>query len=171
MTKVLTGVLSVIAAGVLLIAYGLLVPRATTINTQFDARAAGIAMARPAFASEPVMWRESPYAIGADGRPMMPAYPVPVSTAYGAPSYLAPQVAEEVRPVRRVSEVLAPRPQAVRYVAERPRRNWKKSALVIGGSSAAGAGLGAVFGGRKGALIGAAIGGGASTIFETTRDR
>jgi hypothetical protein len=31
------------------------------------------------------------------------------------------------------------------------------------------AGVGAVFGGKKGALIGAAIGGGASTIYESTK--
>jgi len=36
-------------------------------------------------------------------------------------------------------------------------RDWTKTAMVIGGSSAAGAGLGAIFGGKKGALIGAAI--------------
>lgn len=45
-------------------------------------------------------------------------------------------------------------------------RNWKKTALVIGGSTATGAGVGAIFGGKKGALIGAAIGGGASTLWE-----
>jgi hypothetical protein len=37
---------------------------------------------------------------------------------------------------------------------------------VIGGTTAAGAGLGAIFGGKKGALIGAALGGGASSIYE-----
>jgi hypothetical protein len=41
--------------------------------------------------------------------------------------------------------------------------------MIIGGSTAAGAGLGGIFGGKKGALIGAAIGGGASTIYETTK--
>jgi hypothetical protein len=41
--------------------------------------------------------------------------------------------------------------------------------MVIGGSTAAGAGLGAIFGGKKGALIGAALGGGASTIYEVRR--
>jgi hypothetical protein len=38
--------------------------------------------------------------------------------------------------------------------------------MVIGGTTAAGAGLGAIFGGKKGALIGAALGGGAGTIYE-----
>ena len=41
--------------------------------------------------------------------------------------------------------------------------------MIIGGTTAASAGLGGIFGGKKGALIGAAIGGGASTIYETTR--
>ena len=39
--------------------------------------------------------------------------------------------------------------------------------MVIGGTTAAAAGVGAIFGGKKGALIGAAIGGGASSIYET----
>jgi len=53
---------------------------------------------------------------------------------------------------------------------ERPRgRDWKKTALVIGGTTATGAGLGAIFGGKKGALIGAAIGGGASSIYEARK--
>ena len=169
MTKILTGVLSVIAAGVLLIAYGLLVPRAASLDAQFDARAAAIGMARPAYASEQVMWRERPYSIGADGRPMMPAYAVPVPTASAEAPYLAPPAVQEVAPLRGEPEVRAPRSQAARYVPEKPRRNWKKTALVIGGSSATGAGLGALFGGKRGALIGAAIGGGASTIYETTK--
>jgi hypothetical protein len=54
-------------------------------------------------------------------------------------------------------------------VQRAPRRDWKKTALVIGGSTAAGAGVGGIFGGKKGALIGAAIGGGASTIYESMK--
>ena len=48
-------------------------------------------------------------------------------------------------------------------------RSWKKSALVIGGSSAAGAGVGALVGGKKGALIGAAAGGAAGTVYEVRK--
>lgn len=48
-------------------------------------------------------------------------------------------------------------------------RSWKKTALIIGGSTASGAGVGAIVGGKKGALIGAAIGGGAASIFESTK--
>jgi hypothetical protein len=55
-------------------------------------------------------------------------------------------------------------PTAQRRVAK--HRSWKKSALVIGGSSAAGAGVGALVGGTKGALIGAGVGGAAGTAYE-----
>ena len=48
-------------------------------------------------------------------------------------------------------------------------RDWTKTLLVVGGSTAAGAGLGGIVGGGKGAAIGAAIGGGASTLFEALR--
>jgi hypothetical protein len=50
-------------------------------------------------------------------------------------------------------------------------RTWKKTALVIGGSTAAGAGIGGLIGGKKGALIGSAIGGGSSTIYEAMKRR
>jgi len=53
----------------------------------------------------------------------------------------------------------------------RPERTKTKTALIIGGSAASGAGLGAIFGGKKGALIGAAIGGGAASIYEASRRR
>jgi hypothetical protein len=43
--------------------------------------------------------------------------------------------------------------------------------LIIGGSAASGAGVGAIVDGKKGALIGAAIGGGAASIYEATRRR
>ena len=70
---------------------------------------------------------------------------------------------------------MAPAP-AYRYTPARrrltqPRRSWQKTALVIGGTTAAGAGLGGLIGGKKGALIGAALGGGGSTLFEATRRR
>jgi len=55
--------------------------------------------------------------------------------------------------------------------ASKPRRSWQKTALIIGGSTAAGAGVGGIVGGKKGALIGAAIGGGGSTIYEAIKRR
>jgi hypothetical protein len=52
----------------------------------------------------------------------------------------------------------------------RDNRSWSKTAMVIGGSAASGAGVGGIVAGKKGALIGAAIGGGAASIFEASRD-
>jgi hypothetical protein len=51
------------------------------------------------------------------------------------------------------------------------RRSWGKTGLIIGGAAASGAGVGAIVDGKKGALIGAAIGGGAASIYEATRRR
>jgi len=60
----------------------------------------------------------------------------------------------------------------VRYVApRRPHRSWGKTALVVGGSAATGAGVGGIVHGKKGALIGAALGGGAGSLYEATRRR
>jgi hypothetical protein len=61
--------------------------------------------------------------------------------------------------------------QPARYYARRPHRSWGKSALVIGGSAATGAGIGGIVDGKKGALVGAALGGGAGSLFEATKRR
>jgi hypothetical protein len=65
--------------------------------------------------------------------------------------------------------VREPAPRRV-TVREGRRRNWGKTALVIGGSAGAGAGVGAIAGGKKGALIGAAIGGGAASLYEALKN-
>jgi hypothetical protein len=155
MTKYLAGVLSVIAAGVLLIAYGLLAPRGAAY-----ADASGFA--RPMLANERLMFHE------ANGYVYGDRAAVPYGYAAYAPAPAAAPVYLEPRPVRAAATAQAPRP-AARVVDRGPGRDWKKTALVIGGSTATGAGVGAMFGGKKGALIGAAIGGGASTIYESTK--
>jgi len=71
------------------------------------------------------------------------------------------------RPVRQV--VYRERPVAASRQVDVKKRSWKKTALVIGGTTAAGAGVGAIAGGKKGALIGAAIGGGGATIYEAIK--
>lgn len=86
---------------------------------------------------------------------------------YHPAAYAQPDIVE--RPVVRTQTV---RPQRVVYQqAEhvKPKRSWKKTALVIGGSAGAGAGVGALAGGKKGALIGAAVGGGAASIYEAIK--
>jgi hypothetical protein len=61
--------------------------------------------------------------------------------------------------------------EAARATSRESERSWSKSALIIGGSAASGAGVGAMVDGKKGAMIGAAIGGGAASIYEATRRR
>jgi len=57
---------------------------------------------------------------------------------------------------------------APRSVPARKKRSGEKSALIIGGSTAAGAGAGALIGGKKGALIGAIVGGLGGTVYDRT---
>jgi len=158
MKAFLATVLSVIAAGVLLIAYGVLAPRAPMYP---DSRAM--------VASQRVGLVDDGYAVpqaAAYGYGVRPAVAYPVSDVRAYPDanvYARPRPAASSEVVTR-----APRPRAA--VVERTSgRSWQKTAMVIGGSSAAGAGLGAIFGGKKGALIGAAIGGGAGTLFEVNK--
>jgi hypothetical protein len=56
-------------------------------------------------------------------------------------------------------------------VAPAPRRSKTKTALMIGGSAATGAGVGGALKGKKGALVGAAVGGGAASIYEAIKRR
>jgi hypothetical protein len=103
--------------------------------------------------------------------PARAAYRAPVyqPAVYQPAVYQPEPVAYEPAPVERpVVRSEAPAPvRTTDVVAERPaKRSWQKRAMVIGGSSGAGAGIGALIGGKKGALIGAAIGGGAGTVYE-----
>jgi hypothetical protein len=90
-----------------------------------------------------------------------------------APAVVTP-VAQRRRtvPTRTVYRTAEPVQERV-VVEEAPRRDrsWGKTALIVGGSAASGAGVGAILGGKKGALAGAAIGGGAASIYESTRRR
>src|SRR5262249_23592931 len=61
--------------------------------------------------------------------------------------------------------------QETRYRTVRPRRSWGKTALTIAGGSATGAGIGGIVNGKRGALIGAAIGGGAASLYESAKRR
>ena len=62
-------------------------------------------------------------------------------------------------------------PTRSRYYERRPRRSKTKTALMIAGSTATGAGIGGAIKGKKGALIGAAIGGGGASIYEAAKRR
>jgi hypothetical protein len=158
MRNFLAAVLSVLTAGVMVIAYALINPRMATADMSPSAR--------PVFASDRVGLIEdgyapySPYA-SASPRPEI-AYPASAVRAIAvSETYPAPEL-------RRVTTSGATPIRSSR-VERAPGRDWTKTAMVIGGSTAAGAGLGAIFGGKKGALIGAALGGGASTIYEVRK--
>jgi hypothetical protein len=155
----LAAVLSVIAVGVMLIAYGLLNPRAPRAADFY-----AYPGARPILAGDRVVLDEG------DGYLRLAPY------RYGAGQTLA-YPASDVRTVSGYDGAPAPRRivstrQTTRSVPARSAqsgRDWRKTALVIGGTTATGAGLGAIFGGKKGALIGAAIGGGAGTLYEVKK--
>jgi hypothetical protein len=164
-------VLSIIAVGVLLIAYGLLAPRAGAFSgngqpaLMFDPQTGTYhQVARPMLASER-------YEVGPDGRVYATTYAAAPSAAV-APQHSAPQVvtyAPVARPATVASTAPAARQTTRRTTVVDGGRDWKKTAMVIGGTTAAGAGLGAIFGGKKGAAIGAAIGGGAGTLYEVRK--
>jgi hypothetical protein len=160
MRAFLGSVLSVIAVGVLLIAYGLLSPRvaAAPWGTTADAYPSPYAnpyqTARPVPVSDIVSLGQAAYDPYTGARTGVP-YPVSATN--------------DVRAIRTVQTSAPVRRTVATQVERSPGRNWKKTALVIGGTTAAGAGIGGIFGGGKGALIGAAIGGGASTLYEAIK--
>jgi len=171
MTRYLAGVFSVIAVGIVLIAYGLLSPQAAAF-TSYQGPNSGLATFGPqgSMPQPVIVTPQGTYVL------QQPAYPVaqhPQAT-YGVPQYS--YVSQTAGPVPanivRVADVAPAQERVVtRTVVREPSRNWGKTAMVIGGSSAAGAGIGGIVGGKKGALIGAAIGGGASTLYESTRGK
>jgi hypothetical protein len=163
MTKYLAGVLSVIAVGVTLIAYSLIVPRTSAMEW----RDVPDAQLVPASAA-----RDELYSVSASpqaGQRLVRTEPTS-GQRYVYRERAVPVAAAPVQTTRIVELEPAERPVVRQQIVERtPRRDWTKTALVIGGSTATGAGVGGIVGGKKGALIGAAIGGGASTLFETTK--
>jgi hypothetical protein len=162
MRAFLAAVLSVIAVGVMLIAYGLLNPRTPSADAYYPYPGA-----RPMLAGQRVGTVDdrygyvptSPYGY-ATGRPAM-AYPV--NDVQALPDYETYPAPRRVVTQRVVTRTVPTR------VERSSGRDWGKTAMVIGGTTAAGAGLGAIFGGKKGALIGAALGGGAGTLYEVRK--
>ena len=75
----------------------------------------------------------------------------------------------EQRRTQLVARCVTARATSVNRVA--PRRTKTKTALMIAGSTATGAGVGGALKGKKGALVGAAVGGGAASIYESIKRR
>jgi hypothetical protein len=158
MKAFLVTVLSAIAAGVLLIAYGLLSPRAAAATSGAPPDLSGM--------NAPVLYdpQTGTYQLA---RPIYASQRMSLPVAY-AP---APIGSTQVRVVdERTAKPAPTRTAFVRAGVERAHsRDWRKTALVIGGSTVSGAGLGAIVAGKKGALVGAALAGGASTLWEALR--
>jgi hypothetical protein len=156
MKAFLSSILTVIAMGVLAIAYGVLSPRMATADAYSSAR--------PMLASERL-------GVVDDGSSVY-NYPNNGMARYASNGVAArPAVYETYTPAPRRATTTSRvyRTSSATQVEGARGRDWKKTALVIGGTTATGAGLGAIFGGKKGALIGAAIGGGASSIYEARK--
>jgi hypothetical protein len=169
MKAFLATVLSVIAVGVLLIAYGLLAPRASAMSPEmsvvYDPQTGMYQMVRPIPTGQTFGLPESAY-----GYQQVPGRVVSMPVSYTPAGYTTPAGYPSVQaPVARTASPVRNSQRSVTTVERARGRDWKKTALVIGGSSATGAGIGALFGGKKGALIGAAIGGGASTLYEARK--
>ena len=98
------------------------------------------------------------------------AQPVPASYGYAAQPVYRDLAPAQVVPVQRSTSVARPiRTRQVVYddpIEVKKKRSVKKSVAIIGGSAAVGAGVGALAKGKKGALIGAAIGGGGAAIWD-----
>ncbi len=60
----------------------------------------------------------------------------------------------------------APEPPEPNGPTENDGRSWKESAVIIGGAAGAGAGIGAIAKGKKGAAVGAAIGAATGAAYE-----
>jgi hypothetical protein len=162
LTKYLAGVLTVIAVSMSVIAYHLTFPRVSPM----DVRGGVDGWSRTMLVNASRDVSDPSYAAGRYLGSFTGDRFVTSDGSSVDDNRLRPSAPARTIPVRRTIEA---DPVARRTVTREPRRDWKKTALMIGGSTAAGAGVGGIFGGTKGALIGAAIGGGAGTLYETTK--
>jgi hypothetical protein len=178
MRALLGTLLGTIALGVLLIAYGLLGPRGTFNASSIapmsdhyqlvrtaDRRVLADTQGLDASAPLQLQCESGQRAVIRQGGGASAAACVDVSS-YDPYRSVRSESYQRSEP-RYVRTYQASPPQRpVTHVARGSKRDWQHTALVVGGSTATAAGLGGIFGGKKGALIGAAIGGGASTLFE-----
>jgi hypothetical protein len=101
-----------------------------------------------------------------------PGVPAPMPVSYATPVAAAQPASFDTTNFAQAPAVSRATPRRVSYQPEpvrtvhRPTRSVAKSALIIGSSAGAGAGLGALIGGKKGALIGAAAAGGGATLWD-----
>lgn len=99
-----------------------------------------------------------------NGRPQVVARCEGTSQAVRAPTVSR----SNARYAERHPRAGVPTTRSLRRGVERTKT---KTALMIAGSAATGAGVGGALKGKKGALIGAAIGGGSATVYEAVKRR
>lgn len=131
----------------------------------------GVAMYTVGARTEPVSAFETPALVQTvDGQY---AAARPVAYGSGLRPVALPVAQRTTSAPRRTVYRTAPAPAAQQVVVSQeetqPKRSWQKTALIIGGAAASGVGVGAIVDGKKGAMIGAAVGGGAASIYEATR--
>jgi len=116
------------------------------------------------------------YIAGAKSASGAAADPFAVSAFEGAPAPAVTRTDYVARPApRRVTSrpVYTASPAVIREAPEQaePKRSWKKTALIISAGAGSGAVVGGIIDGKKGAGIGAAIGGGAASVYEVLKRR
>lgn len=105
--------------------------------------------------------------IGSDGRPAPIVINVGSTTPPAHESAQPQAMPVAYRPmVQSAASAPAPLPRRATRSTDSGNRSWQKEAIIIGGGTAAGAGIGAIAGGRKGAAIGAISGGVAGLIYD-----
>jgi hypothetical protein len=113
-----------------------------------------------------------------DARPVAGTYTVPGFTPMGSQSEVLTVSDVSYRPAAQPAvitqpvEVYRPRSRPVsRGEAAPPKRSWERSAVIIGSSAAIGATVGGLAKGKKGAVIGGIVGGGAATVWDQVTRR
>jgi hypothetical protein len=155
---------ALLMAGVLLFTNGQNAPALQAAGTYSPALMQPAPMA-PAMVQVPLAQAQ---AAGLVAAPMAPAF-MPAVQTYAAPAQpVVERVVYRDRPVTRTATRTTTRYRE----PVRQARSWKKSALIIGGSAAGGAGLGAIVDGKGGAKKGAIIGGVGGLVYDlATRNK
>jgi hypothetical protein len=172
MKTFLGAIAGALAVGGVLFAYDLGGRRALERATMTPATQTQMLVGPDGIARPYLVSNQTPYAPGAVAT--LPGYsPYAQATPLVAAPYAAPQPQVRYVSDRAVQQPTVRRVASPRQVYEpdTPKRSWQKSALLIGGSAAGGAGLGGLIGGKKGALAGAALGGGAAAIYDQVKRR
>jgi hypothetical protein len=154
-----------LALGAVLVAYDL--GEHHTFNRDVAAMAAGYQPGQPYALPMGETGFASPYA--PYGAPYAAQYHYGMAGPMAG--YAVPQYVNQPAAAQPVVQRASTQRSYVTESARTPARTWQKSAMLIGGSAAGAAGVGALIAGNKGAGIGALIGGGAATLYDQMKRR